>query len=535
MWGENAVVATRDELTVEAKTEAAIFKKRYEDDVQFVFSHVQHHWHTKTKEGNDVPMKYCRPYGKHKVGACCKRGFPKHVFRMRNGQVDMQRVRPRVICPGVARNMKLRCSGRRNMLGAIVGRRRDAYFSGTAALKAHLFRSNTNLQVPYRLPITEHTHDTECKSTKCLSQRNVKKMTLATQRAQKAMSGYFGGYIGKRQKTGQFELKKSVEALPHLQEKLEARALPGASHQLAHVCNRVFTTLEGKGILRTGTEEFMLASGYKENDELAAEFVRTCRHTLFHGRFFMERFDALVSRKTEATLNVLLPRIGAAIAETDSVSLYGFRPKTPSMFFLSPWEFCQEFKAHRVRVPSSTYKLSKWIQKPEKGKKEIPKPGIDYCINLKYVQQNSDDVFLMPIASDLDLNEDSVERYDIFRNAWVLIRRSRPVVPCPENTPLPRRYDTKEKKATLLSVYLRPWTLIKKFATQEVLYLRDFKAPCCRVTWKDYLKRVLPASLRQIRNFMSATMAEGRIDADDEDRGQSEKLTGIRLEVLQGT
>ena len=34
MWGENAVVATRDELTVEAKTEAAILKKRYEDDVQ---------------------------------------------------------------------------------------------------------------------------------------------------------------------------------------------------------------------------------------------------------------------------------------------------------------------------------------------------------------------------------------------------------------------------------------------------------------------------------------------------------------------
>ena len=61
------------------------------------------------------------------------------------------------------------------------------------------------------------------------------------------MTGYFGGYIAKRQKIGNFELKKSVSTLPLLKEKLEARAPMTGSAQLAHVVNRMFTTLEGKG------------------------------------------------------------------------------------------------------------------------------------------------------------------------------------------------------------------------------------------------------------------------------------------------
>ena len=89
------------------------------------------------------------------------------------------------------------------------------------------------------------------------------------------MNGYFGGYICKKQKMGQFEIKRSVSTLPLLQEKLEARGLKSASAQLAHVVNRMFTTLESKGILRVATEEFLLSSRYKAHDPLAAEFIRT--------------------------------------------------------------------------------------------------------------------------------------------------------------------------------------------------------------------------------------------------------------------
>ena len=64
---------------------------------------------------------------------------------------------------GVAAELQLKCSGRRNMLGSIIGKRRCSWFAPTSALMAHVFRSNTNLQLNYRLPITAETHDCDCK------------------------------------------------------------------------------------------------------------------------------------------------------------------------------------------------------------------------------------------------------------------------------------------------------------------------------------------------------------------------------------
>ena len=61
------------------------------------------------------------------------------------------------------------------------------------------------------------------------------------------------GYITKRQKMGQYELRSTVEALPLMRQKLMSRQPKRCSHQLAHVVNSMFTTLEIKGILRTAT------------------------------------------------------------------------------------------------------------------------------------------------------------------------------------------------------------------------------------------------------------------------------------------
>ena len=82
-------------------------------------------------------------------------------------------------------------------------------------------------------------------------------------------------------KGGPIRIEKSVGSLPLLKQKLEKRGVRSASAQLAHVCNKMFTTLESKGILRTAPEEFMLASQYRPDDELFAEFIRTFRTTFF--------------------------------------------------------------------------------------------------------------------------------------------------------------------------------------------------------------------------------------------------------------
>ena len=281
LWSDTQ---NRDSATIQS--EAEDFKAAYEADVQFIFSHVQHHWHAvDPKTGSRVPLKYCKPKGIKKQHFC-KGGFPKKVHRLRNGKLDMQKFRTRVICKGVAKEMDLKVSGRRNMLGSVLGKRRDEWFSTTSALLAHVFRSNTNIQTNYRLPINAFTHDQDCKRPNCVSEETAKKVMRIAQRAMKALTGYFGGYISKRQKMGRFELKKSISALALLQEKLKTRNLQSGSSQLAHVCNRMFTTLESKGILRTATEEFLLSSRFDPKDELAAEFIRTFR-TVFVSWLFV--------------------------------------------------------------------------------------------------------------------------------------------------------------------------------------------------------------------------------------------------------
>ena len=144
------------------------------------------------------------------------------------------------------------------------------------------------MQCNYRLPINSDTHDSDCKKASCLQEINNRRLTIIAQRAMKQMTGYFGGYMSKKQKMGCFELK-NIGALPLMEEKLKGRNLSSSSAQLAHVTDRCFTVLESKGILRTATEEFLLSSRYKPHDELAAEFIRTFRHTFFHGLYFVTR------------------------------------------------------------------------------------------------------------------------------------------------------------------------------------------------------------------------------------------------------
>lgn len=136
------------------------------------------------------------------------------------------------------------------------------------------------------------------------------------------MSGYFGGYISKKQKVGQFELKRSIDALPMLKDKLGNRSLK-ASSQLAHICNRFFSVLESKGILRTATEEFLLASKYRPDDDLNAEFIRTFRHRRFMGMSYLQRYELMKSKKTIDVRHIKIPTTKTIAAEFDEAILYG--------------------------------------------------------------------------------------------------------------------------------------------------------------------------------------------------------------------
>ena len=76
-------------------------------------------------------------------------------------------------------------------------------------------------------------------------QQTSKNFAAVFRSCRKNITGDFGGYISKSQPIGVYELKKSIATLPFLKkEMLEFKSKP--SHQLAHVVNRMFTTLESK-------------------------------------------------------------------------------------------------------------------------------------------------------------------------------------------------------------------------------------------------------------------------------------------------
>ena len=105
-----------------AQADGLELKTNFEQHAQHVFSHVQHHWHSK-EDGVRVPAPHCRKQGpKRKKGLLeeiCKHEFP------RTRRLNLT---PKVICLGVARMQKVVVKGRRSSLCLLPGNRRCAGF-----------------------------------------------------------------------------------------------------------------------------------------------------------------------------------------------------------------------------------------------------------------------------------------------------------------------------------------------------------------------------------------------------------------------
>ena len=151
----------------------------------------------RTKKGL-VPLRAC--FSKS-CKTKCKHGFPKKLV-----------YRCTIICNGNYRRFGVRISGRRNALGAVLGRRSVEYVSGTMRGFAVAVGSNTHTAPNYRLPPCPQTHDPECTNADCQKAMataqppNRRSMLLrlckATHRASREMSGYYLGYTFKGQPVG---------------------------------------------------------------------------------------------------------------------------------------------------------------------------------------------------------------------------------------------------------------------------------------------------------------------------------------------
>ncbi len=195
-----------------------VFLKQYKQDLQYVFSRVQHHVHKLTTKGY-VPLNACRlkSKGKQQVRANdkCKANFPL---------THMKTTKSIAVCRGVAKQFKLQVAGRRNAFGSMIEQRSCEWQSGTPPAFAVIFRSNTHTLPTYRIPIIPETHEDDmCHSKACRDAmqdpKEKKNMAKMAQRACRECCAYHSGYTFKRKPVGAKYIEAAADTLNYGRDK----------------------------------------------------------------------------------------------------------------------------------------------------------------------------------------------------------------------------------------------------------------------------------------------------------------------------
>ena len=160
-----------------------------------------------------------------------------------------------------------------------------------------------------------------------------------------------------------------------------------------------------------------------------------------------------------------------------------------------------------------------------------------YVLDEDYVTKHFPRVLIFPKEIVGKVNTHACEKYENFRQSWVLFPRTYPVVLCPVQTPLPSAKHNKEHRAKLLSLYWRPWTLHRRYATSDVPHLKDLDVlpdgteRSFRGAWKVYRKNAMPTVLEELKSFMQACVAEGRNPGENEYLDERMKIKPVLLDV----
>ena len=89
--------------------------------------------------------------------------------------------------------------------------------------------------------------------------RHTRRMVCFVQKMQAQTNGYFGGYIGKRQKMGMLEMRKCVDKMITLRNRVEGKT---PQQQQRAVSGRMITDIEMNGTIRGAVEEYNCVRTY---------------------------------------------------------------------------------------------------------------------------------------------------------------------------------------------------------------------------------------------------------------------------------
>eukprot|EP00973_Karenia_brevis_P094894 12424724-Karenia_brevis.AAC.1 len=135
----------------------------------------QNRVHTVNAKGECVPLLQCRRPDDPTKG--------KGDFRCK--WLISQAV---VLCNGLLKMMDMPSSGRRNKLGSFHGPQNGNNLNGTHPALSACLQCNSDVRLPYRLPICDQSHSPLCREN-CLDKLNYAEMLEAAQTSQDAQAG----------------------------------------------------------------------------------------------------------------------------------------------------------------------------------------------------------------------------------------------------------------------------------------------------------------------------------------------------------
>jgi len=260
-------------------------KQYIEKDVNMLQLRKQHHVHIlNTQTGIREPLTACRRKDNPKL---CKSDFPRTSWLIEKAVV---------LCQGLINKMGMALTGRKSKLGAYHGPMNQESQNAThPALLVH-HRCNSDVQLPYRFPITAETHNDSLCGEACVGSVDPNVILQAAQTSQDAQAGYACDYCNKRQPMAFNEVKECCKGHDGLAESLHGEGLSYIGKRHA---TRLMSDAYGRGIVRGQAENTNLRANGKFNDVTAAECFKTCGTAAFFGREYFDMIERLTNAKAD--------------------------------------------------------------------------------------------------------------------------------------------------------------------------------------------------------------------------------------------
>ena len=238
--------------------------------------------------------------------------------------------------------------------------------------------------------------------------------------------------------------------------------------------------LEKRPTQRAAAEEWNIAANAREQDVTAVEFARAFRPIEFNGRALLAKRESEKKKESMITRKIA-PAPKEEFGEDAEVwlrrfpDLRGYRgenAENAGVHLLSPWAFLAHWECRRLPRPQkgadgaigclSTWPVPAGPDEPgNKNQTFGPNPEAERRTVLFY-----------PIIGDEDRD---FQR----RGKRCMRKRDRPMTPAPISAPMPDRQPTKQDKARVYSVHLRPWVPDRQRATSAAPRVVDLGRADC--------------------------------------------------------